>query len=149
MCSSDLETIRDNPPIVIDVGHTPEGVRLAREGFYDGQRVHRAEPGFIVQFGDPQTRQLDARESWGRGSAAGSGRPIGVVELSRRRTHRRGAVGIAHRGVPAQGDSQMYITLDERHDLDGKYVVFGQVVEGGAIPAALGVGDDIIKVSVR
>jgi peptidyl-prolyl cis-trans isomerase B (cyclophilin B) len=124
-------------------------VKLARAGFYDGQRIHRAVPGFVVQFGDPQTRRLEARAMWGRGSAAGSGQPIGAAEISKRRTHRKGAVGVAHLGEPARGDSQLYITLDDRHDLDGKYAVFGQIVEGGAVPALLAVGDEIIKVSVR
>ena len=65
--------------------------------------------------------------------------------MSKRRSHRRGAVGIAHLGEPAKGDSQLYITLDDRHDLDGKYVVFGQVVDGGSVPGALTLGDDIVK----
>lgn len=137
-------TFPDEAPLT--VAHI---VALARSGFYDGQRIHRTVPGFVVQFGDPQTRRLDARAVWGRGPAAGSGQPIGAVEISKRRTHRKGAVGVAHLGEPAKGDSQVYITLDERHDLDGKYAVFGQIVEGGAVPAALAVGDEIIKVSVR
>lgn len=139
-----IVTFPDEAPVT--VAHI---VKLARAGFYDGQRIHRAVPGFVVQFGDPQTRRPEDRMVWGRGSAAGSGEPIGAVEISKRRTHRRGAVGVAHLGEPAKGDSQMYITLDERHDLDGKYAVFGQIVEGGGIPAALAVGDEIIKVSVR
>ena len=139
-----IVTFPDEAPVT--VAHI---VTLARAGFYDGQRVHRAVPGFVVQFGDPRTRRLEARDMWGRGPAASSGRPIGVTEISKRRTHRRGAVGIAHLGEPAKGDSQMYITLDERHDLDGKYAVFGQVVEGSTVPSALVIGDEIIKVSVR
>lgn len=124
-------------------------VDLVKRGFYDGQRVHRALPGFVVQFGDPQTRDESKRDWWGRGAGASSGTPIGVVELSKRRLNAKGAVGIAHQGNPAAGDSQIYITLDDRPDLDGRYVVFGQVVEGEDLPAQLQVGDLITRVSIR
>ena len=124
-------------------------VALARKGFYDGQRVHRALPGFLVQFGDPQTRDLSLRDRWGRGAAASSGSPIGVAEISKKRLNVAGAVGIAHMGRPASGDSQIYITLAPRRDLDGQYAVFGRVIEGGDVPAALQVGDEIRRVYVR
>ena len=52
-------------------------------------------------------------------------------------------------GEPAKGDSQIYITLTPRHELDGKYAVFGQVVEGNDVPASLEVGDQIMQISVR
>lgn len=122
---------------------------LVKRGFYDGQRVHRALAGFVVQFGDPQTRDLSTRERWGRGPGASSGTPIGVAEMARRRLNRKGAAGIAHQGNPAAGDSQIYITLDDRPDLDGKYAVFGQVIEGEDVPAQLQVGDTITKMRVR
>jgi peptidyl-prolyl cis-trans isomerase B (cyclophilin B) len=124
-------------------------VALVRSGFYDGQRIHRVVPGFVVQFGDPRTRNLSLQALWGRGPDAGSGQPVGAIEISRRRPNRKGAVGLAHSGEPSKGDSQLYITLDERHDLDGKYAVFGQVVDGMAVPSTLAVGDEIIKVSIR
>ena len=124
-------------------------VALVQKGFYDGQRVHRALAGFLVQFGDPQTRDLSLRDRWGRGSAASSGTPIGVAEISKKRLHTAGAVGVAHMGNPAKGDSQIYITLAPRPDLDGQYAVFGHVIEGGDVPARLQVGDEINRVYVR
>jgi peptidylprolyl isomerase len=124
-------------------------VALVQKGFYDGQRVHRALAGFIVQFGDPQTRDLALRDHWGRGDAASSGSPIGLAEISKRRLHQAGAVGIAHMGNPARGDSQIYITLAPRRDLDGHYAVFGRVIEGADVPARLQVGDEIRRVYVR
>ena len=124
-------------------------VGLVQKGFYDGQRVHRALPGFLVQFGDPQTRDSSLRDRWGRGPAASSGTPIGVAEISKKRLHTAGAVGIAHMGNPAKGDSQIYITLAPRRDLDGQYAVFGRVIEGGDVPAGLQVGDEIRRVYVR
>ena len=122
---------------------------LIRARFYDGQRVHRALPGFVVQFGDPQTRDQDKRELWGRGGAAASGKPIGVVEITKKRIHKKGAVAMAHMGNPANADSQIYVTLEDRPDLDGRYAVFGQVTEGDDVPAMLEVGDLITRVYVR
>lgn len=124
-------------------------VALVKSGFYDGQRVHRAVPGFIVQFGDPQSRDPGKRELWGRGAAAASGKPVGVAEMSKKRLHVKGAVALSHPGGPTQGDSQMYITLSSRPDLDGQYVVFGQVTNGEEVPASLQVGDLIVRMYVR
>lgn len=124
-------------------------VALVRSRSYDGQRVHRALPGFIVQFGDPQTRDVSKRQLWGRGPAASSGKPIGVAEISQKRPHLAGSVGMAHLGDPSKADSQIYITLAPRKDLDGQYAVFGQVVEGEDVPALLEVGDEIRRVFVR
>ena len=131
---------------LVTVSHILE---LVNRGFYDGQRVHRALGGFVVQFGDPQSRDLEKRATWGRGAGAASGKPVGVAEISRRRLHTRGAVAMAHLGNPAKADSQIYVTLAPRPDLDGRYVVFGQVIEGEDVPARLQVGDDIRRVYVR
>ena len=139
-----FETFSEEAPIT--VAHV---VALVRRGFYDGQRVHRAVPGFVVQFGDPQTRDLATRELWGTGAEAASGQPVGVAELSRKRLHRRGAVAMAHPGDPSKADSQIYVALANLPDLDGRYVVFGQVVTGMDVLAQLDVGDDIRRVSVR
>ena len=108
---------------------------LVTKGFYDGQRVHRALPGFVVQFGDPQTRDDSKRALWGRGREAASGQPVGVAEIGTKRLHRTGAVGLAHVGDPAEADSQIYITLAPRPDLDTRYVIVGQVIEGADVPA--------------
>jgi peptidyl-prolyl cis-trans isomerase B (cyclophilin B) len=124
-------------------------VELVQKRFYDGQRVHRALAGFIVQFGDPQTRDLSLRDQWGRGAAASSGTPIGVAEITKKRLNLAGAVGIAHMGNPAKGDSQIYITLAPRPDLDGQYAVFGRVIEGVGVPSLLQVGDEIRRVYIR
>jgi len=124
-------------------------IELARAGFYNGLRIHRSVPGFVVQFGDPQTRDLSKRGRWGRGLDASSGSPVGVAEITRKRKHIVGAVGLAHMGDPSRADSQIYVTLAARPDLDGQYAVFGQVVEGGEVPATLQVGDVVTRVSVR
>lgn len=140
----EFETFPNDAPLT--VAHI---VALAKSGFYDGHRVHRAIPGFVVQFGDPQTRDVEKRPLWGRGAAAASGTPIGVAEISERRVHVKGAVAIAHMGDPAKGDSQIYVTLANRPDLDGQYVVFGQVTSGEDVPAALQVGDVISRMYLK
>jgi peptidyl-prolyl cis-trans isomerase B (cyclophilin B) len=139
-----FETYPNEAPLT--VAHV---VDLVKQGFYDGQRVHRALPGFLVQFGDPQTRDLSKRELWGRGQAASSGKPIGVAEMVTKRTHTQGAVAMAHQGDPTKADSQIYVTLAPRKDLDGRYSVFGQVIEGIDVPAMLRAGDEITRMFVK
>jgi cyclophilin family peptidyl-prolyl cis-trans isomerase len=124
-------------------------ISLVRSGFYDGQRVHRALPGFLVQWGDPRSRDAGREGEWGRGPEASSGKPIGAAEISKKRPHLGGAVGIAHQGNPAGADSQIYITLARRADLDGYYSVFGQVIAGEDVPAKIERGDLIIRMYVR
>ncbi|HEX7139071.1 MAG TPA: peptidylprolyl isomerase [Vicinamibacterales bacterium] len=122
---------------------------LVRKGFYDGQRVHRAVPGFVVQWGDPRSADPEQEADWGRGPDASSGEPIGVSEISRKHLHTAGAVGISHQGLPARADSQIYVTLAARPDLNGKYAVFGHVVEGADVPGRLVRGDVIRRIYVR
>lgn len=139
-----FETFPGEAPVT--VAHV---LALVSKGFYDGQRVHRAQPGFVVQFGDPQTRDPGTRSLWGRGAAAGSGKPVGAVETSAKHPHARGAVGLAHMGDPAKAESQIYVTLSRQPSLDGRYVVFGQVTSGVDVLDALEVGDEISKIYVR
>jgi cyclophilin family peptidyl-prolyl cis-trans isomerase len=124
-------------------------VDLVKRGFYDGQRVHRAIAGFVVQWGDPRSIDPAQEENWGRGPAASSGKPIGVPEITKKRVHTAGAVAVAHPGLPAQADSQIYVTLADRPDLNGKYTVFGHVIEGNDVPAQLERGDVIRRMFVR
>ena len=124
-------------------------VELVKRGFYDGQRIHRALPGFLVQWGDPRSRDSSREADWGRGPDASSGNPIGASELRRKRLHTRGAVGVAHQGNPALADSQVYVTLADRPDLNNRYTVFGQVIAGDDVPSRLERGDLIRKVYVK
>src|SRR5262245_14579749 len=124
-------------------------VALVRERFYDGLRIHRAVPGFVVQWGDPRSRDPGQQNRWGRGPAASSGTPVGVAEISRKRTHTAGAVALAHPGLPSHGDSQLYVTLVDRPDLDGKYTVFGHVIAGADVLPRLERGDLITRMYVK
>jgi len=124
-------------------------VELVKRGFYDGQRIHRALPGFVVQWGDPRSRDLSREAEWGRGPEASSGQPIGASELRRKRLHTRGAVAMAHLGNPALADSQIYVTLANRPDLNNRYTVFGHIVAGDDVPARLERGDLIRRMYVK
>ncbi len=121
-------------------------VGLVKKGFYNGLRFHRVEPGFVVQIGDPQTRNMLMQDSWGRG---GSGKPIGAAEITKKRRHLRGAVGMGHAGDAKTADSQFYITLRARPDLDGKYVVFGRVISGMEVVDKIQRADVLKKATVR
>jgi len=124
-------------------------VELVTRGFYDGQRFHRAMPGFVIQWGDPQSRDESKEGLWGRGPAAASGTPVGSAELSKRRIHTKGAVALAHQGDPALADSQLYVTLAKRDDLNGKYAVFGHVIDGLDVPERIQRGDVILRMYVK
>lgn len=120
---------------------------LVKRNFYNGHRVHRQEPGFVVQWGDPQSRDMTKRDMWGR--SWGSGRTVGVAEFSKKRTHVRGAVGMAHNGDATQADSQIYVLLAARPNLDGKFAVIGKVISGMDVVDKLKVADVIKKMTVK
>ena len=121
-------------------------VELVNKRFYNGQRVHRVVPNFVMQLGDPATRDMTKQADWGRG---GSGTPVGAAEITKSRTHVRGAVAMAHAGDASKADSQWYVTLSPQAALDGKYTVFGKVISGMDVVLKLQVTDRIIRVNVR
>ena len=139
-----FETYADEAPKT--VAHI---VELVKRGFYDGQRVHRAVPGFAIQWGDPQSRDASKEAIWGRGSAASSGTPIGTAEIPKKRTHVKGAVAMAHPGNPAQADSQLYVMLGTRDELNGRYAVVGRVIAGVDVPERIQKGDLIRRMYVK
>jgi cyclophilin family peptidyl-prolyl cis-trans isomerase len=140
----EFETYPNNAPKT--VAHV---VELVKKGFFDGQRFHRALPGFVVQWGDPQSRDLSKEADWGHGDAAASGTPVGVAEITKKRVHMKGAVAMAHPGRPALADSQIYVTLADRPDLNGKYTVFGRLISGADVPEKIQRGDEIRRMYVK
>jgi cyclophilin family peptidyl-prolyl cis-trans isomerase len=126
-------------------------LNLVRRNFYNGIRVHRFEPGFVIQFGDPQTRDMTKKANWGSG---GSGHAVGVAEISPKRPHKLGSVALAHAGDPATtADSQLYICVNSdpgRYSyMNGKYAVIGQVTSGLPVVQQLRELDVIKRVSVK
>jgi cyclophilin family peptidyl-prolyl cis-trans isomerase len=121
-------------------------LELVKQRFYNGQRVHRVVPGFVIQMGDPASRDMTKKEAWGRG---GSGTPIGVAEMSKTRTHVKGAVAMAHAGDASKADSQFYVTLAATPQLNAGYTVFGKIISGMDVVEKIAVGDRIIRATVR
>ena len=121
---------------------------LVKRNFYNGMRVHRQIPGFIVQFGDPLSRDMSKKDLVGHRRQlqhrSASARP------NPKRTHVTGAVAMAYPGKdPRQADSQIYIMLAPRHSLDGDYTVIGQVIAGMDVVQKLVVPDVIRRVTVK
>ena len=106
----------------------PETVRnftkLASSGFYDGTLFHRVIPGFMIQGGDPNSKQPD-KSNWGTG---GPGYTINA-EFNPR-SHLRGIVSMARSTDPNSAGSQFFIVTTDSTFLDGEYTVFGEVIEG-------------------
>jgi cyclophilin family peptidyl-prolyl cis-trans isomerase len=123
-------------------------VALVKRRFYDGTAIHRVVAGQLAQWGDQQSRNAQLKEWWGRGAGSGSGSPIGVAEISKKRRHKLGTVSLAHPGTPASADSQMFFALRASPQWDGKYTIIGQVTSGLEILPKLQVGDRIKKVTV-
>ena len=121
-------------------------VELVKKGFYNGQRFHRAEPRFVIQVGDPQSRDMSKQDWWGR---SGYGKPIGVSEITKKRRHLRGAVSMANTGDPRMADSQFFITLRAAPELDPKHTVFGRVINGLNVIDRIVKGDLLKKASVK
>ena len=113
-------------------------VELVKKRFYNGQRFHRADPNFVIQIGDPVSRDMSRMEWWGR---QGSGKPIGVAEITKKRKNGVGAVGMGHSGAAKDADSQFYITRRVAPELDGKYTVFGRVLKGMDVVNKIQKGD--------
>ena len=138
--SFEIETYPNEAPKT--VAHI---LALINKRFYNGQRVHRVVPGFVMQFGDQQTRDMTKEKMWGRIE----GPPVGAAEFSKLRTHVRGAVGLAHNGDASKADTQMYVTLVDTPRLNMKYVVFGKVISGMDVVDKLKYADRIVRVTVR
>lgn len=113
--------------------HKENFMKLAESGFFDGICFHRVINGFMVQVGDPFTKDSTKTDRWGEG---GPGYTI-PAEIVPGLTHKKGALAAARRGDsvnPAKesSGSQFYIVQDEsgcKH-LDGEYSIFGEVISG-------------------
>ena len=122
--------------------------KLAKDGFYDGIVFHRVIPEFVVQGGDPLTKELPLTNP--RIGSGGPGHTIKCETKGNPRTHTVGALSMAHAGRDT-GGSQFFIVLSEantRH-LNGVHTVFGQVVDGLDVVKKLERGDKIEKLTVE
>ncbi len=99
--------------------HVERVKKLTREGFYDGIIFHRVIPGFMAQTGDPT----------GTGTG-GSKYPDLPAEFSNTATFERGTIGAARSSDPNSANSQFFIDFAPAPFLNGKYTIWGQVIDG-------------------
>ena len=105
--------------------HVANFKKLAKSGFYDGQAFHRVIPGFMIQGGDPNTKDDSKKDSWGQG---GPGYTIKAEFNSRH--HARGILSMARTPDPDSAGSQFFICHADAGSLDGQYTVFGNLLKG-------------------
>jgi peptidyl-prolyl cis-trans isomerase B (cyclophilin B) len=105
--------------------HVENFKKLARSGFYDGTCFHRVIPGFMVQGGDPNTKDDNAKDTWGQG---GPGYTINAEFNSKH--HARGILSMARTSDPNSAGSQFFICHADAGNLDGQYTVFGNLIKG-------------------
>ena len=99
--------------------HVSSTIYLSRLGFYDGLTFHRVIPGFMAQGGDPR----------GDGRGGPGYKYAGEIDDSVRHD-RPGLLSMAHTKLPVSDGSQFFLTFAARPDLDGKYTIFGEIVDG-------------------
>ena len=114
--------------------HVENFSRLSKEGFYNGTIFHRVIPGFMIQGGDPNTKDPAKKETYGQG-----GPGYNVKAEFNETPHKRGIVSMARAQDPDSAGSQFFIVVEDSRFLDRKYTAFGEVVKG------IGVADKIVN----
>lgn len=114
--------------------HVESFLKLAQSGFYNGTIFHRILPGFMIQGGDPLTKDPANRNRFGTG---GPGYTV-PAEFSKV-AHEKGILSAARTQDPNSAGSQFFIMVDKAPHLDGQYTVFGEVLKG------VEVADTIVK----
>ena len=111
--------------------HVKNFVDLAASGFYDGTLFHRVIPGFILQGGDPLTKDPKNAFVWGNaGKTDAKGNPVTLKPEFNETAHKRGIVSMARSSAPDSASSQFFIVLKDYPSLDHQYTAFGEVVKG-------------------
>ena len=113
-------------------GHVTYVKELIRRGFYDGTTFHRVIPHFVIQGGDPNSKDAD-RANDGEGEAE---RKL-KAEFNENLHYRAGTVGMARDADPDSGSCQFFIALENLPRLDGKYTIFGEVISGLDVAQAI------------
>ncbi len=118
-------------------------VHLARSGFFNGTTFHRVVPGFVIQGGDPKSRDPNAPD-------VGTGGPGYYLPAEfNDRPHKAGTLSMARSQSPASGGSQFFICLADQPSLDGQYTVFGETVSGIEVVESIAAGDVMREVVIR
>ncbi len=107
--------------------------KLARQGFYDGTAFHRIVKGFMIQGGDPLTKDSAKESRWGTGDPG-----YKIKAEFNKRSHERGVLSMARSSDPDSAGSQFFICLANVNRLDGQYTTFGKVIKGDDVLGKLG-----------
>jgi len=105
--------------------HVENFIALAKSGFYNGTIFHRVMPGFMIQGGDPNTKDLNKPETYGQGGPSQR-----LKAEFNDMPHKRGILSMARTNDPNSAGSQFFIVVKDSNFLDGQYTVFGEVVKG-------------------
>jgi len=124
----EIEFFPDKAP-----NHVANFIKLAKSGFYNGTIFHRVIPNFMIQGGDPNTKDQTNKAAYGMG---GSGTNVNAEFNDIQ--HKRGIVSMARANDPNSASSQFFIVVENSFFLDRQYTAFGQVVKG------MGVADKIV-----
>jgi peptidyl-prolyl cis-trans isomerase B (cyclophilin B) len=106
---------------------------LARKGFYDGTAFHRIVKGFMVQGGDPLTKDPKQESRWGTGDPG-----YKLKAEFNEKPHVRGVISMARSSDPHSAGCQFFICLADARFLDKQYTAFGQVIKGDDVLGKLG-----------
>ena len=137
--------------------HVGNFVELAQKGFYDNLKFHRYVPGFVIQGGCPNTRDLDSDQVVAAAgnpfAGLGTGGPGYTIKeeysTNPNNQHNDGALAMARSQMPDSAGSQFYLCLGAQHMLDPNYTVFGQTIEGKDVIGQLRVGDVIETIEIE
>lgn len=105
--------------------HVENFMALAKSGFYNGTIFHRVIPGFMIQGGDPNTKDPNKQETYGQGGPS-QRLKAEFNDIS----HKRGILSMARTSDPNSAGSQFFIVVKDSNFLDGQYTAFGEVVKG-------------------
>jgi len=104
--------------------HVKNFIDLAKKGFYDNTTFHRVIPGFMIQGGDPNSKNPDK-------SSHGTGGPGHTIKAEfNDKAHKRGILSMARSSNPDSAGSQFFICVADAPFLDRQYTAFGEVVSG-------------------
>lgn len=113
--------------------HVESFKKLARQNFYDGTAFHRVIKGFMIQGGDPNTKDEAKRAQWGQG-----GPGFNLKAEFNDRKHTRGVLSMARSGHPDSAGSQFFIVLADAPHLNGQYTAFGKLIKGDDVLGKIG-----------
>ena len=113
--------------------------KLAKQGFYDGTAFHRIMKGFMIQGGDPLTKDSSAEARWGTGDPG-----YKINAEFNDRSHQRGVLSMARSQDPNSAGSQFFICLGDASFLDRQYTAFGKLIKGDDVLTKLGDTETVV-----